>query len=673
MAGVELTMAADARGSAKAGAATTAEDTAVDKFFAGGRVLSDGAMGTMLYGRGIFINRCFDELNLSQPEVVAGVHAEYLQAGSQIIETNTFGANAYRLERFGLRDRVRDINLAGVRIARECVARIADKQASEAYVAGAIGPLGVRLEPLGELSREQARAAFAEQIAALAEGGLGVGADLLILETMTSLAEASVAIRAARDVAPGLRLVVMMTVDEDGNCLDGATPEIAAERLTKWGADAVGCNCSSGPAIVLNVIERMRLATRLPLAAMPNAGMPRAVEGRNIYMASPEYMASFARKFIHAGAGLIGGCCGTTPNHIRAMRSAMRALQSQEASARRDEDGHGTDGKLRSSPQADSEAVMESAGPSYRPKPIASQVEPPPLAERSRVGALIASGKFCNLVEIVPPKGIDCSKEIEGAAMLHKLGVHAINVPDSPRASARMSAQSLCIQIQQKVGIETVLHYTCRDRNLLSIQSDLIGVSSLGLRNILCLTGDPPKMGNYPDATAVFDVDAIGLTCIVRNLNYGLDLGTNPIGASTGFTLACAANPGFSDIDFEVRRFAQKVEAGAEYAITQPVFDLRLLEQFLRRVESFRIPVIAGIWPLISVRNAEFLKNDLKISMPDAIMARMAAASTPEAARAEGILIAQHMLAEARTMVQGCQVSAPFGKYTAAAQVLGLA
>jgi homocysteine S-methyltransferase len=355
----------------------------------------------------------------------------------------------------------------------------------------------------------------------------------------------------------------------------------------------------------------------------------------------------------------------------------MRALQAQEDSARRDAAGLGAAGHEsaaagQSSLQADSEAAVEAAGPSYRPKPIVSQVEPLPLAQRSRVGALIASGEFCTLVEIVPPKGIDCTREIEGAALLHKLGVHAINVPDSPRASARMSAQSLCIQIQQKVGIETVLHYTCRDRNLLSIQSDLIGASSIGLKNILCLTGDPPKMGNYPDATAVFDVDAIGLTGIVRNLNYGLDLGTNPIGASTGFTLACAANPGFPDIDFEVRRFARKVEAGAEYAITQPVFDLRLLEQFLRRIEPFRIPLIAGIWPLISLRNAEFLKNDLKISMPDAILARMAAASTPEAARAEGILIAQQMLAEARTMVQGCQVSAPFGKYTAAAQVLGL-
>jgi homocysteine S-methyltransferase len=676
------TTAADAKDSAKAGKKDSAKAGAaasvLDRLFAGGRVLSDGAMGTMLYDRGIFINRCFDELNLSQPEVVAGINAEYLQAGAQIVETNTFGANAFRLERYGLRDRVREINLAGVRIARQCVAQIAQKQATEAFVAGAIGPLGVPLAPKGELTLDQARAAFAEQIAALAEGGPGVGADLLIVETMTSLAEAGEAIRAARQVAPGLRIVVMMTVDEDGNCLDGTTPEIAAERLTKWGADVIGCNCSDGPATVLTVIERMRLATRLPLAAMPNAGLPRAVEGRNIYMASPEYMASFARKFIHAGASLIGGCCGTTPNHIRAMKSAMRALQAQEDSVRRDAAGLGVAGHEsaaagQSSLQADSEAAVEAAGPSYRPKPIVSQVEPLPLAQRSRVGALIASGQFCTLVEIVPPKGIDCTKEIEGAALLHKLGVHAINVPDSPRASARMSAQSLCIQIQQKVGIETVLHYTCRDRNLLSIQSDLIGASSIGLKNILCLTGDPPKMGNYPDATAVFDVDAIGLTGIVRNLNYGLDLGTNPIGASTGFTLACAANPGFSDIDYEVRRFARKVEAGAEYAITQPVFDLRLLEQFLRRIEPFRIPLIAGIWPLISLRNAEFLKNDLKISMPDAILTRMAAAATPEAARAEGIRIAQQMLAEARTMVQGCQVSAPFGKYTAAAQVLGLA
>jgi homocysteine S-methyltransferase len=636
---------------------------AIDRLFSGAPVLCDGAMGTMLYGRGVFINRCYDELNLSQPDTVAAVHTEYLQAGAEIIETNTFGANAFRLERYDLRDKVRAINLAGVRIARQCVNEIREKQATDAFVAGAIGPLGVRLEPLGKVGLDEARAAFAEQIRALAEGGPGVAADLLIVETMTSLAEAGAALRAARAEAPALRIVVMVTVDEDGNCLDGASAETAAARLTEWGADAVGCNCSAGPATVLGVIERMRAATDLPLAAMPNAGMPRAVEGRNIYMASPEYMASFARKFLKAGASFIGGCCGTTPSHIRAMKSAIRAILAQEGAVAAGE----------TMAQADPEAAVDFARPSYRPRPIESKIEPPPLAARSKIGAMVAAGDFLTLVEIVPPKGIDCSKEIEGAALLYRLGVDGINVPDSPRASARMSAQSLCVQIQQQVGIETVLHYTCRDRNVLSIQSDLIGASSIGLKNILCLTGDPPKLGNYPDATAVFDVDAIGLTNLVRNLNHGLDIGGNSIGASTGFTISVAANPGVPDIDFELRRFAFKVEAGAEFAITQPVFDMRLLEQFLKRIEQFHIPVIAGIWPLTSLRNAEFMKTDLRVSMPDEILARMAAASTPDAAKAEGVRIAQEMLAEVRPMVQGAQVSAPFGRYTSAAQVLGLA
>jgi homocysteine S-methyltransferase len=329
------------------------------------------------------------------------------------------------------------------------------------------------------------------------------------------------------------------------------------------------------------------------------------------------------------------------------MRGALRALEAQESGVEEAEAGH--------------VQVKQ------------SRVEPIPLKDRSKIGAMLAAGEFCTLVEIVPPKGFDCSKELEGAAELYKLGVDAINVPDSPRASARMSAQSLCVQIQQRVGIETVLHYTCRDRNLLSIQSDLLGAASIGLRNILCLTGDPPKMGNYPEATAVFDVDAIGLTKIVRDLNLGMDIGGGPIGGSAGFTVGVAANPGVADIDNEVRRFAAKVEAGGEYGITQPVFDLRLLEQFLRRIEGFRIPIIAGIWPLTSVKNAEFMKNDLKVSMPEEILARMAAAETPDAARAEGIAIAQEMLREVRGEVQGVQVSAPFGKYKAAAQVLGFA
>ncbi len=427
-----------------------------------------------------------------------------------------------------------------------------------------------------------------------------------------------------------------------GKVADGTSPEDAAQLLEAAGARAIGCNCSDGPTLVLATIERMRRVTKLPLAAMPNAGLPNCVDGRSIYLSSPEYLASFARKAMRLGATIIGGCCGTTPQHIKAMRSSVKAIQAQ------------------------AEGVAQ-AGTAA----ATSEIQPPLLADRSAVGARIARREFVSMVEIVPPKGIDPARELAGARMLRDLGVHAINVPDSPRASARMSAGSLCLQIQQQVGIETVLHYTCRDRNLLGIQSDLLGAASLGLRNILCLTGDPPKMGSYPDATAVFDVDAVGLTRIVRDMNHGLDIGGNSIGASTGFAIAVAANPGVPDLDAEVRRFAAKVEAGAEYGITQPVFDLRLLETFLRRIEGFRIPIVAGIWPLTSVKNAEFMKNDLKVSMPDDILQRMGRASTsPEASRAEGVRIAQEMLAEAQPMVQGVQVSAPFARYTLAAEVL---
>ncbi|HTM16136.1 MAG TPA: bifunctional homocysteine S-methyltransferase/methylenetetrahydrofolate reductase [Terracidiphilus sp.] len=600
-------------------------------------VLADGAMGTVLYARGVFINRCYDELNLSDPNLILSIHEEYLQAGAEVIETNTFGANRFRLTRHGLASKVAEVNAAGVRLARQAVDHLKEKQAGTAYVAGSIGPLGVRLEPLGKTGLDEARAAFAEQIRALADAGV----DLLIIETMPALNEAREALLAAEETAPDLPVLVMVTVDDESNCLDGSSPEQAAALLTEWGAGAIGVNCSTGPSTVLTALECMRAATDLPLAAMPNAGMPRAIEGRNIYLCSPEYMASFARKAIAAGAQIVGGCCGTTPNHTRAMRSAMRAIDAQ---------ARVTDGGKHAE--------------------ISTETPPAPLAERSRIGSLVQEGQFVTLVEIVPPKGINCTKEIEGARLLAQLGVHAINVPDSPRASARMSAQSLCIQIQQHTGIETILHYTCRDRNVLSIQSDLLGASSIGLKNILCLTGDPPKLGNYPDATAVFDVDAIGLVNIVRRLNHGLDIGANSIGASTNFTIGVAANPGVPDIEHELRRFAFKVEAGAEYAITQPVFDLRLLEEFLNRIESFRIPVIAGIWPLTSLRNAEFMKNDLRVSMPEEIMLRMAQADTPDAARKEGIRIAQEMLESVRGMVQGVQVSAPFGRYTAAAEVI---
>ncbi|SPE18068.1 5,10-methylenetetrahydrofolate reductase with homocysteine S-methyltransferase domain [Candidatus Sulfotelmatomonas gaucii] len=610
------------------------------EMFADRPILADGAMGTVLTARGVFINRCYDELNLSDPGLILSVHEEYLQAGAEILETNTFGANRFRLTRHGLNGKLEEINAAGVRLARRAVEHLKERQGGQAWVAGSVGPLGVRLEPLGKTGLEEARDAFAEQIGILARNGV----DLLIIETMPALNEAHQALEAAKAAAPHLPVLVMITVDDESEGLDGSSPTQAAALLTEWGADAVGVNCSTGPATVLTAIEAMRGATTLPLAAMPNAGMPRAVEGRNIYLVSPEYMASFARRAIAAGAQIVGGCCGTTPNHIRAMRAAIRAM---------DEQPH-----------------IEVAGSA----PAVSKETPPaPLAQRSRLGALIAEKKFITMVEFVPPKGINCAKEIEGAQLMARAGVHAIDVYDAAQASARMSGQSLCIQIQQHTGMETILHYTCRDRNILSIQSDLLGASSIGLHNILCVTGDPPKQGNYPDASAVFDVDSIGLVNIVSRLNHGLDIGSNSIGVSTNFTIGVAASPGMPDIENELRRFAYKVEAGAEYAVTQAVFDLRLLEEFLERIREHRIPVIAGIWPLTNLRNAEYMKNDLRTGMPEEIMLRMAQAGTGEAARAEGIKIAQEMLTAVRPYVQGVQVSAPFGDYDAAAEVIASA
>jgi methionine synthase / methylenetetrahydrofolate reductase(NADPH) len=394
---------------------------------------------------------------------------------------------------------------------------------------------------------------------------------------------------------------------------------------------------------MLEAIERVRAVTSLPLAAQPNAGMPRSVEGRNIYLCSPEYMANYTADFVAAGVRLIGGCCGTTPDHIRAMKSILRVGEAR--------------GKT-----AISEVIRSAAAP--------SATDTIPLAERSKLGAKLAAGEFVTMVEIVPPKGTDIRKEIAGAKYVKSVGVDAVNIPDSPRASARMSNQALALLMQQAVEIEAILHYTCRDRNVLGIQSDLLGAAATGIRNLICITGDPPKMGNYPDATAVFDVDSIGLVNIVHNLNRGLDLGGNPIGTGTAFVIGVGANPGLPDMDEEIKRFEYKVEAGAEYVVTQPVFDLGLLENFLRRIEHCRIPVIAGIWPLVSARNAEFMKNELRVSVPDEILNRMAKAATPETARAEGVAIAREMLTAVRERVQGAQISAPLGRYASAVDVL---
>ncbi len=596
-------------------------------------VLCDGAMGTLLYEKGIFINRSYDELNLSQPDLIRGIHHDYLQAGAEIIETNTFGANSFRLARHSLADKVLDINRAGVRLAREAA------KSFDVWVAGSVGPLGTRIEPLGKTSFQEARDAFREQIAALVDAGV----DLLILETFGYLEEIHQAMLAVRDVSASIPVVAQVTIDEDGNCLDGSAPEIFTPKLEEWGADVIGCNCSVGPVAMLEAMIRVRAVTSLPLSAQPNAGIPRSVDGRNIYLCSPEYMASSTRKFVAAGVRLVGGCCGTTPEHIRVMKAALRMgeAKSRMATAR----------------------VTATA---EQPKALPAV----PLKDRSRLGQKLAAGDFVTMVEVVPPKGIDIRKEMDAAKFLKSVGVDAINIPDSPRASARMSNQALALLIQREVGIETILHYTCRDRNVLGIQSDLLGAAAVGVKNLICITGDPPKMGNYPDATAVFDVDAIGLVNIVHALNRGLDLGGNPIGSGTGFVVGVGANPGLSDLDEEVRRFEFKVEAGAEYAVTQPVFDLRLLETFLRRIEHCRIPVVAGIWPLVSVRNAEFMKNELRVSVPDSILERMARAQSPELARAEGVAIAREMLQAVRQTVQGAQISAPLGRYASAVDVL---
>ena len=596
-------------------------------------VLCDGAMGTLLYSKGVFINRCYDELNLSQPDLIRGIHHEYLQAGAEIIETNTFGGNAFRLARHSLADRVHDISLAGARIAREAA------KSFDVWVAGSVGPLGIRIEPLGKTSLEEAREAFRQQIAALVEGGV----DLIMLETFGYVEELHQALLACRDIHPKLPVVAQVTIDEDGNCLDGSDTETFTRRITDWGVDVIGCNCSVGPVAMLDAIERVRGATSLLLAAQPNAGVPRSVEGRNIYLCSPEYMASYARKFVSAGVRLVGGCCGTTPEHIRAMKAALRM------------------GEARVKTPSTTTVVVASR----------ETVEPAvPIAKRSTLGSKIACADFVTMVEIVPPKGVEIQKELEGARFLKSVGVDAINIPDSPRASARMSNQALSLIVQQQVGIEAVLHYTCRDRNVLGIQSDLLGAAATGIRNLICITGDPPKMGNYPDATAVFDVDAIGLVNIVNSLNRGLDIGGNPIGHGTSFVIGVGANPGLPNLDEEIRRFEYKVEAGAEYAVTQPVFDLSLLENFLRRIEHCRIPVVAGIWPLVSLRNAEFMRNELRVSVPDTILERMSRAPSPESAREEGIAIAREMLAAVRDMVQGAQISAPMGRYSTAVDVL---
>ncbi len=597
-----------------------------------GVMVADGAMGTMLYGKGVFINRCYDELNLSAPSMVREIHQDYVKAGAQILETNTFGGTRVRLGAFGLAEKLKAINQAGVRIAREAAKE-------DAFVAGALGPLGVPIEPLGPMSFAEVREVYGEQTQALVDAGV----DLLVLETFYDLSELREALFAARDVAgPEMVIIAQVTIDDYGNMRDGTDTASFTARLNEWPADVIGLNCSVGPKVALETIEKMAVHTRKPLSAMPNAGHPSVVEGRSIYLCSPEYMAQYARRFLWAGVKIVGGCCGTTPEHIKLIRSEARSLQ----------------------PLARKLTVTVE-----EPKARAEAMVKVPVDRKSKLGTKIAAGRFVSFVEILPPRGVDACKEIAGAKLCADHGIDCINVPDGPRASARMSAQVTCQLIQQQAGIEAVLHFCCRDRNILGIQSELLGAHAAGIRNLICITGDPPRMGTYPDATAVFDVDAIGLTNIVNNLNHGLDIGGNPMGSQTELLLGVGANPGALNLDEELRRFEWKVQAGAEYAVTQPVFDLNLLEQFLHQIEGFKIPVIAGIWPLTSYRNAEFMVNELRVPVPEPLMARMRACDSADKARQEGITIAQEMVQQVRQVVHGVQLSAPFGRYQMAVEV----
>ena len=621
-------------------------------------LVADGAMGTTLLAKGVSISRCLEELNLSLPALVRDAHREYARAGAEILETNTFGANRKRLAAFGLgglgsglEAKVRQINRAGVRIAREAARAARGDSVNEPFVAGVVGPLGVRLQPLGSTGAEEAHAIFLEQIEAL----VAAGVDLLMLETFRDLTELGEAILAAREAAgPDLAIAAHLSIEDDGSLADGSPPQEFTRRLDSWPVDIVGLNCSSGPRAILETVEKMAAWTGKPLSVLPSAGLPVAVDSRNVYLCSPAYMANYARRFFRAGVRIVGGCCGTTPEHIREIKGQALVFQPEEIHRTVEVEENASPPPTAPSGRGSASSGRGSAGVG---------LEAIPLAQKSQFASKLASGRFVATIEILPPRGADFSAEIEGARLAQRAGIDCASIPDSPRGTARLSAAVLCQLIQREAGLETVLHFCCRDRNVLSLQSDLLGANALGIRNLLCITGDPIRRGAYPDATGVFDVDSIGLTAMVRNLNQGLDLGGNPMGSQTAFAIGAGANPGAIDPDRERRRLEAKIGAGAEFVITQPIFDLDLLDAFLKRVEQYRIPVIAGIWPLTSFRNAEFMIHELRVPVPTSLMARMSVARDAEEGRAEGVSIARELIQRVRTMVAGVQLSSTFGHY----------
>lgn len=593
-------------------------------------LVCDGAMGTMLYRKGVYINACFDEINLSAPDLVQDIHIAYAKAGADILSTNTFGANYWHLKNYGLEKKIIAINQAGVKLAREIAG-------NELFVAGTIGPIYPYVNP--PFKEEDFYKGYEEQVKTLAEG-----VDFFILESFLHLDALLITINLIKQWTK-LPIVAEITIDDGEHLLSGEHVSEIIEPIEKSGIVAWGFNCCQGAKHILELIDIVKDKATLPLVAQPSIGFPRKIEGRKIYLCTPEYLAKYTRYYLQKGVKIVGGCCGTTPEDIKAVRSAVRSLSP---------------GRM---------IRIESVRESILNKPSTPPVVP--LAERSRLAKKIANKKFVVSVELTPPKSPNPSKILEKARILKEMKIDVINIPDGPRATARMSAQALAILIE-RIGIETLLHVCCRDRNLIGLQADLLGSYALGLRNLLIITGDPPKLGDYPDATAVFDLDSISLVRLVQNLNRGLDLIGRPINGATGFLVGVGVNPMALNLEREIEKFEKKVEAGAEFAITQPIFDVKALENFVIQVKHLNIPIIAGIWPLRSYKAAVFMKTEVPgVVVPDEIVERMAKSPSGEAAIAEGIAIARETLEAVKDLVQGVQISAPMGRVEMVNKILG--
>jgi len=602
-------------------------------------LLGDGAMGTQLYSKGVFINRCFEQVNIENPDLIRSVHLDYLEAGAEIIETNTFGANISRLQSFALDHQVKSINEAAVKIAQEAIAEFSKKNDRPIWIAGSIGPLSENTLPFGRLTKEDTMAAYESQVTALHHAGV----DLFILETFTHLPQLEAAVEVVRKIS-AKPIIALVTLRDEGQTSLGESTDQIRESFNRMDADLVGFNCSSGPSIVLDLVTQLKNHVNKSWAVYPNAGIPKNVYGRTMYMATPEYFANFAKKFLAMGVKVVGGCCGTAAQHIRRVHDAILAGP-------------------RTTPSISKiDLLLEKI-----------DMEKPLGDSRSRFCQKLADGKFAVSVEIDPPRGTDFSKALAAAKQCADAGVDCINIADGPRASARMNPLSLAVLIQEKINIEVIVHVCCRDRNLLGLQSDLMGAAALRIKNLLCITGDPPKLGDYPEATSVFDVDAIGLSKIVRTLNAGMDIAGHSIGSPLGFFQGVGCNPGSLNFDLEMERLQKKIEAGAEYVMTQPVYELKTFERFLKKYEKFskRVPLLIGICPLASLRNAQFLHQEVPgMQIPESILQRMASQATPEAQRETGIQIAREALQHFSKHVQGTYIMPPFNKADIALAVL---